>query len=149
MWRTGWTHRSWGMSAARAAAAAHWICVTIPKEVRAVCRLVAVIANAVEVQFIDPAHYAASLTAGSISKVQGVLASAGAPALSVDNPRYEELRLEFKVRFRRGDFNFYRDALQQALLRQLSPWAFDPLSDISFGGQIYKSALIDFVEHLP
>ena len=36
--------------------------------------------------------------------------------------------------------------LQQELVRFLSPWAFGEGKEVTFGGKIYKSSLIDFVE---
>jgi hypothetical protein len=36
--------------------------------------------------------------------------------------------------------------LQKELVRFLSPWAFADGKDVSFGGKIYKSSLINFVE---
>ncbi len=67
--------------------------------------------------------------------------------LHVINPRYEPIRLAFSVGFREGyDSGYYADILNQALKRQLSPWAFDDGAEITFGGKIYKSQLLAFVE---
>lgn len=63
------------------------------------------------------------------------------------NPRYERIRLDFRVRFRPGvEFNFHARELNGALVDHLSPWVLDPGRAIAFGGEVYKSALIDFVE---
>lgn len=65
------------------------------------------------------------------------------------NPRYQKIQLDFKVRFRDGyEPNFYRRELEMALIRFLSPWAFQADREIAFGGIIYKSVLLDFVEEL-
>lgn len=70
--------------------------------------------------------------------------------VKVRNPRYQKIRLDFKVRFRDGyEFNYYRNALEQELIRTLSPWAFDATRAISFGGVVYRSVLLDVVEDLP
>jgi len=73
--------------------------------------------------------------------------------IRVRNPRYQRVRLDFKVRFRDGfPYNFYRSELEQALIRALSPWAFDPVgssAQLDFGGRLYRSVLLDFVEELP
>jgi hypothetical protein len=70
--------------------------------------------------------------------------------LAVKNPRYQKVRLDFKVRFRAGyDFNHYRVELQDALLRALSPWAFAGGPDIGFGGTVYRAVLLNVVEELP
>jgi hypothetical protein len=69
--------------------------------------------------------------------------------IQVTNPRYQAIRLDFKVRFLHGyEFNFYRRQVEQELIRFLSPWAFDATRPIAFGGKVYKSVLLDFVEEL-
>lgn len=69
--------------------------------------------------------------------------------VKVKNPRYQKVHLDFKVRFHTGcEFNYYRTVLQQALLEALSPWAFESGREISFGGVVYKSVLMDVVEEL-
>ncbi|MDP3221890.1 MAG: hypothetical protein Q8M96_02020, partial [Rubrivivax sp.] len=39
--------------------------------------------------------------------------------------------------------------LNDALLRHLSPWAFDSATEPGFNGRIVRSALLDFVEAQP
>lgn len=76
--------------------------------------------------------------------------TAGQVRIRVKNPRFQKVRLDFKVRFLPGcDFNHCREALRAELLRVLSPWAFDPARPVSFGGTVYRSALLDFVEERP
>jgi hypothetical protein len=68
----------------------------------------------------------------------------------VKNPRYQRVQLDFKVRFLPGKaFQFYSRHLNDALVRALSPWAYDAGRAIEFGGQVYRSVLLDFVEELP
>ena len=68
----------------------------------------------------------------------------------VCNPRYEPVQLRFLVRMRPGfAFGFYRNVLNDALLRQLSPWAFDVATEPGFNGRVVRSALLDFVEAQP
>jgi hypothetical protein len=70
--------------------------------------------------------------------------------LHVRNPLFEPIRAEFKVRYFPGyDETFYTQLLNEGIIRFLSPWAFDAGQDIGFGGKIYKSALINFVEEQP
>jgi hypothetical protein len=70
--------------------------------------------------------------------------------VKVKNPSYQKIQLDFKVKFRAGyEFNFYSEQLKQQLMEFLSPWAFEADRDIAFGGKIYKSVLLDFVEELP
>jgi len=67
----------------------------------------------------------------------------------VKNPRYQTVRLSFDVKFHRGlDFHYHRLRLSTDLTRFLSPWAFDAKTHVSFGGRIYRSVLLDFVEEL-
>ena len=67
--------------------------------------------------------------------------------LHVCNPVFESIRADFRVKFVAGaDVNFCKSLLQTSLVNFLSPWAFGEGKDISFGGKIYKSSLIDFVE---
>ena len=70
--------------------------------------------------------------------------------VEVKNPHFQRVKLDFKVRFMPGKpFNFYSRELNKALVEVLSPWAFDPSSTLEFGGQVYRSVLLDFVEDLP
>jgi hypothetical protein len=65
------------------------------------------------------------------------------------NPEYEELQLDFKVQFKRNyEFGFYSKKLNDDLIRYLSPWAFSPSFEISFGGRVHKSVILNFIEEL-
>ena len=69
--------------------------------------------------------------------------------IRVKNPRYQRVKLAFQVKFRPGlPFHFYRRQLHEALIRVLSPWAFEAAKSIQFGGRVYRSVLLDFVEEL-
>jgi hypothetical protein len=69
--------------------------------------------------------------------------------VGVKNPRYQKIRLDFSVKFGRGyEFSVYSELLKQEIVRFLSPWAFDATRPVAFGGCIYKSVLLDFVEEL-
>ena len=71
-------------------------------------------------------------------------------AVHLKNPLYQKIRLSFQVKFRRGrDFNYHRGLLSNEIVRFLSPWAFDAARPIGFGGRVYRSVLLDFVEELP
>src|SRR5665648_3734 len=63
-------------------------------------------------------------------------------------PQFEEIRLEFSVKFyeQYKDFTFYTSKLQKEITQFLSPWAFGNTSSIDFGGKVYKSVLINFIE---
>lgn len=69
--------------------------------------------------------------------------------VKVKNPRYQQVRVECKVKLRVGyEFNFYSEFIGQRLIEFLSPWAFGGTKEISFGGKLYKSVLLNFVEEL-
>jgi len=72
-------------------------------------------------------------------------------SLGVRNPQFEEVRMKFRLRLITGfnDFTFYREKLQQEITQFLTPWAFSGDAAISFGGTVYKSVLIDFIEERP
>jgi len=63
-------------------------------------------------------------------------------------PQFEEVRLEFTLTLfdQFKDFTFYSDQLKEEITQFLSPWAFGNTSTIDFGGKIYKSVLINFIE---
>jgi hypothetical protein len=67
--------------------------------------------------------------------------------LHVKNPEFEEVFVDFRVRLRAGfDETYYVNQLRQAITAFLSPWAFEGGGSPSFGGRMYKSVLINFVE---
>jgi hypothetical protein len=64
-----------------------------------------------------------------------------------DNPEYETVFLDFRVKFYdKYDSNAYRKILNEDIVRYLSPWAYGDFSDIHFGGELYKSIIIRFIE---
>jgi hypothetical protein len=71
--------------------------------------------------------------------------------LQVLNPVYEKVGVSFKVRFMPGitAIDFYRRELNTAINRFLSPWAYEDGAEISFGGRVYKSSILNFVENQP
>lgn len=71
--------------------------------------------------------------------------------LEVTNPRIEEIHLDFSVRFAPGiaDFAFYIDALNAALVGYLTPWAVPGGGEITFGGRLWRSRVIDFLDGRP
>ncbi len=71
--------------------------------------------------------------------------------LEVQNPKFEEVIVDFKVRFRPevADTAFYADELNMALVGFLTPWSRPDGGEITFGGKLWKSAIIDFIEEQP
>jgi hypothetical protein len=69
--------------------------------------------------------------------------------VKVKNPTYQQIQLDFKVRFYPGyEFNYYKTQLEREIIQFLSPWAYRSDRDLAFGGKIYKSVLLNFVEDL-
>ncbi len=67
--------------------------------------------------------------------------------IHVNNPLYEEVQLEFEVKFRTSyEFGYYHKELNRELIEFLSPWSTGSQSEIHFGGRIEKSVLLKFVE---
>jgi hypothetical protein len=79
--------------------------------------------------------------------------------LHVINPTYVSIRMTLQVAFTAGaSVNFYRVQLNNALLTFFSPWMQNPsaqtkgassLASPQFGGRVYKSVVLNFIEELP
>ena len=64
-----------------------------------------------------------------------------------ENPEYEEVQFDFKVRFyAQYDPKAYVKTLEEELKKYLSPWAFDDFAELRFGGALYKSRVVAFIE---
>lgn len=89
----------------------------------------------------------------TLKKVRELLAVRVSPfvRLEVANPKFEEVQVKFKVAFLDGidDIAFYLGELEQAVIGYLAPWSVGAGEDITFGGKLRKSSVIDFVEELP
>jgi len=70
--------------------------------------------------------------------------------LETANPKFEEIHVSMNVAFRPGiaDTDFYRQQIEAALIDHLTPWRRRGAKGVEFGGQVYKSTVIDFVEEL-
>ncbi|NEQ54288.1 MAG: hypothetical protein F6K11_29860 [Leptolyngbya sp. SIO3F4] len=69
--------------------------------------------------------------------------------VKVVNPQYEIIRVSFEVKFRSpydANFGYYRRELDRAIVGFLTPWTVDRGADIHFGGKVYRSAILNFVE---
>lgn len=67
----------------------------------------------------------------------------------VINPKYEEVKVNLKVKFKPGfDENFYMQQLNADIIKFLSPWALDKNVPITFGVSIHSSMLINYIEKL-
>jgi len=88
----------------------------------------------------------------TLTRIQQTAAAHAPPQVTVRvrNPAYQAVRLDFKVRFRAGlPFDYTRQQLHAAIVEALSPWAFEPGRQLQFGGRLYRSVLLDFIEELP
>lgn len=63
-------------------------------------------------------------------------------------PQFEEVRMEFSLKLYDAykDFTYYANMLKDEITQFLSPWASGDNSTIDFGGKVYKSVLINFIE---
>jgi hypothetical protein len=70
--------------------------------------------------------------------------------LQVENPRYEEVRINCQVKFNNDSPDEENiNQLKEDVDKFLAPWAFDESRGIDFGGSIHQSQIINFMEHLP
>ncbi|MCB0840573.1 MAG: baseplate J/gp47 family protein, partial [Bacteroidetes bacterium] len=70
--------------------------------------------------------------------------------LKVLNPDYENINLSGKISFvEGGDETFLLEKLKQDIQQFLAPWAFDPVASIAFGGRIFRSTILGFIEKQP
>lgn len=66
-------------------------------------------------------------------------------------PQFEAVRIACRVVLAEGydDIPYYTELLQNEVTQFLSPWAFGASTGISFGGSLWKSVVIDFIEERP
>lgn len=68
--------------------------------------------------------------------------------IQVKNPTYYYLVIKLEVRFRdMSNPGYYLDLLNREIRQFLSPWLFDASSEILFGGEIYDSVIVNFLEN--
>ncbi|GJL65202.1 MAG: hypothetical protein NPIRA05_01730 [Nitrospirales bacterium] len=68
-------------------------------------------------------------------------------SIEVANPEYEEIRVLFDVRFMPGrDKGFFTMQLNTDIIKFLSPWLYDDVADLTFGGRIHRSSILNYVE---
>lgn len=90
---------------------------------------------------------------GTLGQVDAFLRRRISPfvQLEVANPRLEEVELDFTVQFRDGidDIAFRVQMLEAALIAHLTPWSGPDGAGLNFGGKLWKSALVDFLDSQP
>lgn len=99
---------------------------------------------------VDP--FRPKVSTQTIAIAEKLLASLGGMQVQyhVTNPRYFHIRIGFGVKFHIGfEFNYYAKLLNQKIIEFLTPWMRATEKDIYFGGIVFKSEILDFVEELP
>jgi len=67
-----------------------------------------------------------------------------------ENPLYEEIQFKFEVMFHKQyDPKTYTRILKNDIKKFLAPWFDNEFSEIHFGGELYKSKAIRFIEDRP
>jgi len=96
---------------------------------------------------VDP--FRPQLSRNRLERVKALLAKKASNFVEIEvaNPHYEEVRVDFQVRFHPGrDKGFYTTQLNHDIIRFLSPWLYDEVADLTFGGRIHRSSILKFVE---
>ena len=111
------------------------------------CVKVIVVPNLRNKNAVDPLQPRVPLnTLEAIKETLSQLAS-DFVTLEVKNPQYEQVRVDFKVTFYAGfDKGFYTQKLSEDVVKFLSPWLYEEGEDLSFGGRIHRSWILNFVE---
>ncbi len=92
------------------------------------------------------------LSLAIINQIQNYL-ERWAPAyttIKVFNPVFLQVKVQMAVKFREGyDPGYYTRQLEQDLKHFLSPWAYEGDSNITLGGKMYASSLVNFIMKKP
>lgn len=105
-----------------------------------------VISNVRNKNAVNPLQPTTSLLV--LDEIKAFLHAQASPAVKiyVSNPIYEEIQVSFNVKFMPGcDSGFYSKQLNEEIKTFLAPWAYT-VKDISFGGAIHRSVILNFVE---
>jgi hypothetical protein len=112
---------------------------------------VVVVSNLVNKNAVDPLQ--PRISVNTLEEITNFLKKKNSPfvKLKVENPSYEEIKVEFNVKFRPEikDTGFYTKQLDLDLIKYLTPWAYEEGADITFEGRLHGSVILDFVEELP
>lgn len=105
-----------------------------------------VISNLQNKNAVNPLKPKTSLA--TLSAIQELIKGLNPPCaeLYVKNPLYEEIVTHFNVRLKVGyDPGFYLNLLNEDLKQFLAPWAYGG-QNISFGGRIHSSVIVNFID---
>lgn len=111
---------------------------------------VAVIPNLQNIQFAN--RFEPRATVALLKDIEKLIRKRVSPfvRLRVLNPDYEEVNFSGNIGFVEGiDEIFHIDKLKKAVQEFLAPWAFDPIAQIAFGGRIFRSTVLRFIEEQP
>ncbi|MFI5171330.1 MAG: baseplate J/gp47 family protein [Chitinophagales bacterium] len=94
----------------------------------------------------DPLRPNTSL--GLLTQIKKFIYRFASPHSNIDvrNPKFEEIQLLFNVKYFTDDNDFYTVKLKEEIERFMAGWAYDQTTQIEFGGKIFKSTLINFIE---
>ncbi|MEM8527983.1 MAG: baseplate J/gp47 family protein, partial [Bacteroidota bacterium] len=95
-------------------------------------------------------RFAPKVPLAMLEKIEAFLKSVSSPfvRIKVLNPRYEAVDVAFEVKFKKGKSeNFYRTELRKSIRDFLTPWASEGSSRIVFGGKLFQSTIINFIEN--
>lgn len=109
-----------------------------------------VIPDTLQRNVFDP--YQPRVSKATLNRIQSFISELNSLHVKtqVINPDYEEVKVGLKVKFYpQFDEALYIDKLNEDITRFLSPWAFSERETINFGGKLYLSVLIDYIEELP
>lgn len=87
-----------------------------------------------------------------LEKIKRHLEQTSSPFANIEvvNPKYEEIKLKFNVKFNKGlNYRHYSEVLQQELIKFLNPWLNNAQSQLDFGVSIKGASIIYFIEKLP
>ena len=110
---------------------------------------VAVVPSLKNKNAVDPLQPRASLA--NLDEIKAYLSDKISPfaarGLRVINPYYEQIQVEFSVRFNEGyDWGYYKEQLNQSIISFLSPWVSGQAEQIIFGGRIHFSVILNHIE---
>jgi len=114
----------------------HVLCVALPATI-----------NIAEKDLLQPRISKAILTAAQeyISRWMTTFAH-----MEFINPVYEPVSVKCSVKIRPGfDENYYATQLNKELQEYIAPWILNRNSSPSFGGKLYASGIINFIEERP
>lgn len=104
------------------------------------------------VQTLNSNSYIPAFPKNYLEKIKRHLELTSSPFANIEvvNPRYEEIKLKFNVKFNKGlNYRHYAEVLQQELIRYLNPWLTNEKSQLDFGVSIKGASIIYFIEKLP